>query len=542
MGKNPLNRDLWLSELKDDEDKAFICNGVCSGFKLIETGTSFLDVDMDNYKSATNPVNSSKVEQTIRDEIAQGNYVISAVKPRIISALGAIPKPNSSEIRIIHDCSRPHGQAVNDYISTESFKFQTLDDAIKLLKPNYYMAKIDLRHAYRSVPIHPDNYQATGCKWQFSGDQHFTYFYDTRLPFGAKSSPEIFHRITQSVRRMMARRGFTDIIVYLDDFLIIGATREQCQLAYDTLLQLLLDLGFSISDHKLVAPTQRLTFLGVQLDTTACTMTLPDVKLAELLEQVIEFQNKQRATKKQLQRLAGKLNWACRVVYGGRTFLRRILDTMNALSSAGKFRLDQSFRDDIEWWVHFLKVFNGTRLFLDGLPTIDVATDACPIAAGGYFRGDWFYHNFELDSPRWQNLHINHKETLAIVLAAKRWCRLWSNQRVIIYSDNQAAVQMINKGTTASAIIMQELRGLFWLSAFYNFHITAVYLQGAKNTLADSISRMHEPKGLFSFYSFLRDNFTSAFANAVQLARHMSVHGRHFISCRSSRPDPGGTT
>ena len=60
-------------------------------------------------------------------------------------------------------------------------------------------------------------------------------------------------------------------------------------------------------------------------------------KLVELQDLVIEFQNKQRASKKQLQRLAGKLNWACRVVhvYGGRTFLRRILDTMNALTSSG---------------------------------------------------------------------------------------------------------------------------------------------------------------------------------------------------------------
>lgn len=497
---------------------------------------------MDNYKSATNPVSRPKVEQTIRDEIAQGNYVLSAVKPRIVSALGAIPKPNSPEIRLIHDCSRPHGQAVNDYISTESFKFQTLDDAVKLLRPNYYMAKIDLRHAYRSVPIHPDNYPATGCKWQFSGDQHFSYFYDTRLPFGAKSSSKIFHRITQSVRRMMARRGFTDIIVYLDDFLVIGATREQCELAYDTLLQLLLGLGFSISDHKLIAPTQNLTFLGVQLDTTACTMTLPDDKLAELQALVIGFQNKQRANKKQLQRLAGKLNWACRVVHGGCTFLRRILDTMNALRPAGKFRLDQSFRDDIAWWVTFLNVFNGTRLFLDDLPTLDVATDACPVAAGGYFRGDWFYHSFPMDSPAWTELHINHKETLAIVLAAKRWCRLWSNKRVVIHSDNQAAVQMINKGTTASNVIMQELRALFWLSAFYNFHITAVYLPGAKNTLADSISRMHESKGLLSFYSFLCDTFSPALAHAIPLTKHMSIHGHRFISCRSSRPEPGGPT
>jgi len=137
------------------------------------------------------------------------------------------------------------------------------------------MAKIDIHHAYRSVPIHPDNFQATGCKWQFSGDKHFTYFYDARLPFGANNSPEIFHRIMQSMRRMMARRGFPNIIVSLDDFLVIGALREQCQLAYETLLQLLVGLGFSISQHKLVPPTQRLTFLGVQLDTVAGTMTLP---------------------------------------------------------------------------------------------------------------------------------------------------------------------------------------------------------------------------------------------------------------------------
>jgi hypothetical protein len=123
-----------------------------------DLGTNVSQVNIDNYKSATNPDNRHKVEQTIRDEMAQGNYVISAVKPTVVSALGAIPMPDSSEIRIIHDCSRPHGHAVNDYINIDTIKFQSLDKAIKLLRPNYYVAKIDLKHAYRSVSIHPDNY------------------------------------------------------------------------------------------------------------------------------------------------------------------------------------------------------------------------------------------------------------------------------------------------------------------------------------------------------------------------------------------------
>ena len=45
----------------------------------------------------------------------------------------------------------------------------------------------------------------------------------------------------------MAKRGFDTIIVYLDDFLIVGETKKVCQLAFDTLITLLQHLGFEIS-------------------------------------------------------------------------------------------------------------------------------------------------------------------------------------------------------------------------------------------------------------------------------------------------------
>ena len=173
----------------------------------------------------------------------------------------------------------------------------------------------------------------------------------------------------------------------------------------------------------------------------------------------------------------------------------------------GKFRLDSSFRSDITWWVNFLQTFNGTRMFLDNLPTVDVATDTCPISAWRYFRGDWFYRNFSLDSPEWDTLHINHKETLAIVLAATWWGRLWSNQRVVINSDNQAAVHIINKGTTSNPLVMQALRALFWLSAVNNFHITAVYLEGANNHSPTLSRTFMNPKPYLAFTRFSAPNF-----------------------------------
>lgn len=62
----------------------------------------------------------------------------------------------------------------------------------------------------------------------FEGDKSPSYLFDTRLPFGASLAPSIFHRLTQSVHRMMAKRGFINMVVYLDDFLMIEESYDKC--------------------------------------------------------------------------------------------------------------------------------------------------------------------------------------------------------------------------------------------------------------------------------------------------------------------------
>ena len=53
-----------------------------------------------------------KVEAQIKEEISNGRYIVTRDKPLVISALGAIPKPDSGDLRLIHDCSRPEGLGV----------------------------------------------------------------------------------------------------------------------------------------------------------------------------------------------------------------------------------------------------------------------------------------------------------------------------------------------------------------------------------------------------------------------------------------------
>ena len=134
----------------------------------------------------TGPEARDKVEQTILQEIEEGNYCISPSKP-------TIPKPDSAELDLIHDCNMPPEKAVNDYIDIDKFKFQTIDDVIQLIDKGYCLAKLDLRHAYCSINIHPFNYMATGLKWQFRSDKAVT----PNFLMGGKSAPGILKYISQ---------------------------------------------------------------------------------------------------------------------------------------------------------------------------------------------------------------------------------------------------------------------------------------------------------------------------------------------------------
>ena len=159
-----LNIELWHKELLHDPDREFLIDGLINGFQLIHAGSNIEQAEMNNYKSTTAPAVRDQVEATVLEEIQEGNYIVTDKKPTIISALGAIPKPDSSEVRLIHDCSMPAAKGLNVYADIDHFSFQKLEDATKLLEPGYFMSKVDICHAYRSIPIHRDNYRATGLK------------------------------------------------------------------------------------------------------------------------------------------------------------------------------------------------------------------------------------------------------------------------------------------------------------------------------------------------------------------------------------------
>lgn len=471
----------------------------------------------------------------LRDQIVKGNYILCDRPPKIISALAAIPKEDGS-VRLIHDGSRPIGKAMNDYSIPGTSIFQTLKDACKLAKPLYYCAKIDLQSAYRSVPIHPENYIATGIRWTFKGDSAPTYLFDSRLPFGSNKGPSHFHRLSQAIRRCMARRGFNGVVAYIDDFFLAAPSYEECKYWMLILLRLIRKLGFNISYKKVVGPTQRITFLGITIDTASSTLTLSEEKIVRLRRQLLKFSSRNRATKQQLQSLAGSLNYACQAIRGGRFFLRRILDDIKPIKQQRhKTRLSPNFHTELQWWISFLSVFNGIVYYNDTSPQ-HVHVDACDIAAGSFWNGNWNYLVFECDQPAAANLHINYKEICAVFHAFDKWAHLWVGKRVIIHTDSVVTKCVLNKGWCKNSYVNRLLRVLAFRCARLHISLKAIHIPGVLNVIPDTISRLHEENKVKLLWDLMSKWHHGATPSMTIFHHNMSQQALKFLFSRWRTP------
>ena len=105
------------------------------------------------------------------------------------------------------------------------------------------------------------------------------------------------------------------------------------------LITLLRKLGFNINWKKVVDPSTRITFLGIGIDSIAMCLRLPDEKFIQVRHELSLFLNRKRASKRQLQSLAGKLNFCASVVHGLQIFFRLALSTQSSCSKKAVIRL-----------------------------------------------------------------------------------------------------------------------------------------------------------------------------------------------------------
>ena len=88
---------------------------------------------------------------------------------------------------------------------------------------------------------------------------------------------------------------------------------------------------------------------------------------------------------------------------------------------------------------------------------------------------------------------IAAKELAPVAIAVAVWRQLWQRKTALVHCDNQAMVEVINAGSCKDPLLMQHIRCMFFITAYFEIAIRAVHILGRANGGADAISRNDLP-------------------------------------------------
>ncbi len=244
-----------------------------------------------------------------------------------------------------------------------------------------------------------------------------------------------------------------------------------------------------VSAHRTAGPDRVITFLGIEIDTNAGRLRLPEVKLHRLQEMIRSWVGRRSTTRKDLESFLGHLCHAATVVRSGRSFLRALFALFQQAKQPHHFiRLTAGARADILWWRCLLGHWSGSSVFASVPISCHIHTDASgswgcgAVAVGlGWFQFSW--------PPHWDKVDISTKELVPIAVAAAVWGPSWGGKHVRFHSDNAAVVACVQKRSAKSPPLVQLLRCISLYGAYYGFQISAEHVPGVVNVVADALSR-----------------------------------------------------
>eukprot|EP00731_Ephydatia_muelleri_P013873 Em0007g1183a len=388
----PLRVGEWEAALTRHPDQRFaslIIEGLRHGFRIGFGGGFPLASSPCNMPSAAEQV--AAVDKYVEGEFAARRFVgpyDPASCPNVhINRIGAVPKGHTpGKWRIITDLSFPAKRSVNDGIDPAlcSLSYVSVDQVAAVaakLGRGAILAKVDIESAYCLVPIEPRDRPLMGIRWKEK------IYCDCMLPFGLRSAPKLFTAVADALEWVIREQGgVTNIAHYLDDFIVLGRPEsDECARCLRVLMQTCDRLGVPLAPGKSEGPSTTLTFLGIKIDTVACTLALPQPKLQRVRDLLLEWGDKKACTRRELESLIGLLNHVCKV-RPGRSFLRRMIDLLSASKASfarkplHRIRLNREFRSDLAWWRTFILDWNGVGYMVGPDPLVHgrvaIATDA----------------------------------------------------------------------------------------------------------------------------------------------------------------------
>ena len=187
-----------------------------------------------------------------------------------------------------------------------------------MITPGCYLASLDIRDAFYSVPIFYKHKSLLKFSWR-----GIAYQFEVMLNEYVDAM-RIFTKILKPVFANLRERGHSSVI-YVDDSLLKGDSYQECLENIVATNKLLEGLGFYVHYGKSVlSPTQRIVFLGFEIDTVNMTVSLTAEKKQKIKDYCNKLLNKTEITIREVAKLLGNIAASFEGVEHGRLYFRNL--------------------------------------------------------------------------------------------------------------------------------------------------------------------------------------------------------------------------
>ena len=423
---------------------------------------------------------------------------------------------------------------LNESVEYKKFKMETLQSIVKLLRPDCFMASLDLKDAYYSVPIAEEHQLYLRFRWNGKLYQ-FTCF-----PNGLSSAPRKFTKLLKPVLAHLRLQGFVNAI-YIDDTYLQGETETECRENVLATRQLLTRLGFTINLEKSVQePTQQLRMLGFILDSRSMTVRLTEEKVKNIRTLCQNLIDQRCFTLQTLAEVIGKLCASFPGVefgplhYRGLEHLKCSGLKLSRGHYTGKVQLTLQARDDLNWWINH--VHFAHKQISHGDPLLSIETDASKNGWGATCNGTSTGGRWDKEEAQ---LHINGLEMKAAFFGLKCFASSLTNSHVRLFVDNTTTVSYISAMGGMKSAVCNDLAQQIWAWCIErDIWLSVCHIPGKLNVDADQASRQFNDRTEWMLDRSIFSKVTNKlFSPKIDLfASRLNTQLPRFVSWH---PDPG---
>ena len=354
----------------------------------------------------------------------------------------------------------------------------------------HFGIKLDLADAFKHVGVRKEDRTYFGLEFQGR------WFVETALPFGWSESPRIYASMAEWVRGLAAAAGVT-LMIYVDDILVMGASKEEAQRSALWLRWMLQNLGIKVNEAKsMTEAVRQLEYLGYLVNISKKTISIAADKRTKIKIMAAREIRASYTTARRIAQFLGVLQGARLALQWLNPATAAIYRWLSYTIARGKFdeyaRISPEARKEMRYWAN-LKRWQTITLYKQAQTFALIESDASHTGLGLKISTEQGSRVWEVAEPFTQQEAAQHST------ARELRCALRGFEIMEQFMPKGAKIRWSTDCTAVEAILKKyrtHSRDLFTIGKHIarmvkrnRWLLEPVHIPGEQNITADQLSR-----------------------------------------------------